>query len=74
MPDFDGGFKIESVTDVNGNALNYTINKTMMRIDMPSVLKAGQKGTFKKDMNSFPMDIASIALLSSFHGCVRITI
>jgi len=47
MPDFDGGFKIESVTDVNGNALNYTINKTMMRIDMPSVLKAGQKGTFK---------------------------
>lgn len=35
---FDGGFKISSVTDVNGKALKYTINKTMMRIDLPSPL------------------------------------
>jgi len=47
MPDFDGGFKIESVTDASGRALKYTINKTMMRIDLPTVLKSGQKTTFK---------------------------
>jgi len=37
--DFDGGFKIESVTDASGKDLSYTINKTMMRIDLPQVLK-----------------------------------
>ena len=46
-PDFDGGFKIEKVTDANGRALRYTINKTMMRVDMPSSLKTGGKFTFK---------------------------
>ena len=30
-PTFDGGFKIESVVDASGKALDYTINKTMMR-------------------------------------------
>jgi len=45
-PDFDGGFKIESVTDANGRALKYTINKTMMRIDLPSILRSGEKTTF----------------------------
>lgn len=38
-PNFDGGFKIESVTDPLGKALPYTINKTMMRIDLPTTLK-----------------------------------
>ncbi|BDS14431.1 M1 family metallopeptidase [Aureispira anguillae] len=41
--DFDGGFKIESVTDKKGTKLNYTINKTMMRIDLDQPLKS--KGT-----------------------------
>ncbi len=46
-PTFDGGFKIEKVTDSNGKALSYTINKTMMRVDLPSTLKAeGGKFTF----------------------------
>ncbi len=47
FPDFDGGFKIESVTDSDDRNMKYTINKTMMRIDLPSVLKAGDKLTFK---------------------------
>ncbi len=37
-PWFDGGFKIASVTDEKGNDLDYIINKTMMRIDMPAEL------------------------------------
>lgn len=37
--DFDGGFKIEKVTDKKGNPLKYTINKTMMRIDLEQPLK-----------------------------------
>ena len=44
--DFDGGFKIKSVTDVGGNALKYTINYTMMRIDLPQPLNPGQKVSF----------------------------
>jgi hypothetical protein len=36
---FDGGFKIESVKDAKTNkALKFTINKTMMRIDLPQTL------------------------------------
>lgn len=48
-PWFDGGFKIESVTDASGKALKYTINKTMMRIDLPQTLRPGAKFTFKID-------------------------
>lgn len=44
---FDGGFKIESVKDINGNPLPYTINKTMMRVDLPKVLKPGEQYSFK---------------------------
>ncbi|MEM7106742.1 MAG: M1 family metallopeptidase [Bacteroidota bacterium] len=39
--DYDGGFKIQSVTDATGRSLSYTINKTMMRIDLPTPLKSG---------------------------------
>ncbi len=45
--DFDGGFKIDYVQDALGKSLSYTVNKTMMRINMPTPLKAGGKYTFK---------------------------
>ncbi|MDA0973058.1 MAG: M1 family metallopeptidase, partial [Bacteroidetes bacterium] len=45
--DFDGGFKIEEVKDRNGKALPYTINGTMMRIDLPSVLSSKGVYSFK---------------------------
>lgn len=48
-PSFDGGFKIERVADAAGNALPYVINKTMMRIDLPSPLKPGGKFIFDID-------------------------
>jgi len=44
--DFDGGFKIESVTNGEGSPLVYTINKTMMRVDLPQPLESGQTFTF----------------------------
>jgi hypothetical protein len=46
-PWFDGGFKIDYVRDASGKDLPYTINKTMMRIDLPQVLKPGGTFVFK---------------------------
>jgi hypothetical protein len=43
LSDFDGGFKIEHVGDGEGNELEYTINYTMMRIDLPEPLESGEK-------------------------------
>src|SRR5436190_13392442 len=44
--DFDGGFKIKGVKDASGKALTYMINQTMMRVDLPQALAAGQKYSF----------------------------
>ncbi len=35
---FDGGFKLDHVKDTDGNDLNFTINHTMMRVDLPEAL------------------------------------
>ena len=37
---FDGGFKIDYVRDATGKNLPFTINKTMMRVDLPTPLPA----------------------------------
>jgi len=44
---FDGGFKLEKVTTTNGKKLSYTVNETMMRIELPKPLKTGQSFSFK---------------------------
>lgn len=49
--DKEYGDNILKVTDASGNALNYSINKTMMRIDLPKALKAGEKYIFKIEWN-----------------------
>lgn len=53
LPVKDNGYgvKLEKVTDASGKALQYTVNKTMMRIDLPKVLKKGESITFKIDWN-----------------------
>ena len=43
---FDGGYNLEYVKDEKGNAMKYTINNTMMRIDLPKALKKGEKVVF----------------------------
>ena len=40
------GFNIEFVKDVKGNPLSYTINQTMMRINLATPMKPGEKFTF----------------------------
>ena len=43
------GDKIVKITDALGKNLVYTVNKTMMRVELPTPLKAGQRYTFKID-------------------------
>ncbi|MEN8249816.1 MAG: M1 family metallopeptidase [Bacteroidota bacterium] len=49
VEDYDGGFKVSAVTDTEGNTLPYTINKTMMRVDIPVTMNTGDQFTFKID-------------------------
>jgi hypothetical protein len=48
---FDGGFNITAVRDAGGQPLRHTINKTMMRIDLPQPLKPGARLAFSVDFN-----------------------
>ncbi|MRX66922.1 hypothetical protein SAMN06265349_102851 [Flavobacterium resistens] len=41
--DLERGFNIEQVKDAKGNPMSYTINETMMRINLASPLKPGEK-------------------------------
>ncbi len=50
-PDNGYGVNLEKVTDASGKLLNFTVNKTMMRIDLPKVLKKGEAITFKISWN-----------------------
>lgn len=43
---FDGGHNLEYVKDAKGNPMKYTINNTMMRIDLDKPLKNKEKVTF----------------------------
>lgn len=53
LPVKDNGYGVtlEKVTDASGSSLKYTVNKTMMRIDLPKALKKGEKFIFKVDWN-----------------------
>ncbi|AZB00218.1 M1 family peptidase [Chryseobacterium joostei] len=53
LPVKDNGYgvSLEKVTDASGNPLKFTVNKTMMRIDLPKALKKGEKFIFKVDWN-----------------------
>ena len=45
------GVNIEKLTDATGKPIKYLINKTMMRVDLPTPLKPGQKIVMKIDWN-----------------------
>ena len=47
--DYDGGYKISYVKAATGEVLDYVINRTMMRIDLPSALNTGETFTFSLD-------------------------
>ena len=46
VADYKGGYTIKSVKDGAGKNLPYIINNTMMRIDLPTALKTGDKFSF----------------------------
>ncbi len=58
--DNDWGFHITKVEDARGAAMSYTINQTMMRIDLKSTLKPGDKITFNIDWwyNTTPRSVS----------------
>ncbi len=43
---FDGGFRIDYVKDASGKAMPYTMNETMMRVELDKPLKGGEKISF----------------------------
>ena len=43
---FDLGFKIEEIKDMKGNKLPYSINKTMMRVELPKSIGHGEQFEF----------------------------
>ena len=45
--DFDGGFNIDWVRDLEDKPLSFNINQTMMRIDLPEAIVPGQVFEFK---------------------------
>ena len=47
--EFQGGYTIRRVADATGQPLPYTINRTMMRIDLPRPLASGGNVTFSID-------------------------
>ena len=48
---FDLGFNILEVKDMKGNDLPYTINKTMMRVNLPETIHKGQQFIFSVKWN-----------------------
>ena len=44
---FDGGFNVEHVNDINNKPLDYMINQTMMRVNLPKPLSTGEQFSFK---------------------------
>ena len=49
--DREYGVNIQRVADATGKMLKYTVNKTMMRVELPQPLKPGQQFIFKVDWN-----------------------
>ena len=49
--DNGNGINITKLTDATGKSLKYTVNKTMMRVDLPVALKTGQKYIFNISWN-----------------------
>ena len=58
--DFDGGFTIEYVKDAQGKPMQYTINQTMMRIELAKPMKFGEKISFSikwwYNINNYSLD------------------
>ena len=64
--DKDYGYKISAVKDVLGKDLKYTINETMMRVDLPTPLAKGMTFTLQVDWKFNIIDLKSVGGRSGF--------
>ncbi|WP_338874508.1 M1 family metallopeptidase [Spirosoma sp. SC4-14] len=62
----DYGHKITSVRDQTGKPLKYTINETMMRIDLPQAVAPGKSVTFSIDWNFKIIDAKNVGGRSGY--------
>lgn len=62
------GFNITKLTDAAGKPLKYTINKTMMKLDLPVPLKPGQKFVFNLSWNYKLADRANFLRFQGARG------
>lgn len=66
--DFDGGFKIDKVSTENDQSQSYTINKTMMRINLEEPLASGKSFTFKVEWHYLINDRMQIGGRSGYES------
>jgi len=71
--DFDGGFKIDYVQTTSGSNLRYTINNTMMRVDLPSPLRKGQSFSFNINGGSTSMIVWTSVVVRGTNTLKRTT-
>lgn len=57
---FDGGYKIQSVTDPKGDEIDHLIVDTMMRVDLPKPLAPGQSTQLKLEYSYNIVDATMI--------------
>jgi hypothetical protein len=62
----DYGQKIISIRDQAGKPIKYTINQTMMRIDLPQPLAPGKSVMFSIDWNFKIVDVKSVGARSGY--------
>ena len=62
----DYGYKITAVRDKAGKPLKFTINETMMRIDLPTPVAPGQSVVFSVDWNFNIVDARSTGARSGY--------
>jgi hypothetical protein len=62
----DYGYKITSVRDQAGKPIKYTINETMMRIDLPQPVSPGKSATFSIDWNFNIVDVRNVGARSGY--------
>ncbi len=60
---FEAGYTIKSVTDKLGKTLTTAVNNTMMRVDLPVIIKTGESYTLQVEW-SYPITDRSLFLLS----------
>jgi len=67
MEDREYGFEFQSVTDAEGNKLSYTINDSMMRIDLPQGLAPDARFEFQIDWEHNIIDEEAVGGRGGFH-------